>query len=152
MRYMKVLVWVNCAIVLGVSLSEAGRFRAVQSGCSDGQCATSAVQLPAVEPLPADTEVATARGWPWSKPPAPAPQPTPAPVPAPVVTGGTVLVEAEVSAEVRRPIVKVATVPVRALGALVGAVRNREHKPVVRAVRVVKAVVGRERRVARRGG
>ena len=37
--------------------------------------------------------------------------------------------------------------PVRAVAALAGAVRNREHKPVAKAV---KAVLGRERRAARR--
>jgi len=38
--------------------------------------------------------------------------------------------------------------PVRAVAALAGAVRNRDHKPVAKAV---KAIVGRERKAARRG-
>jgi len=49
--------------------------------------------------------------------------------------------------EARRPIVKAVAAPVRAAAALAGAIHNREYKPVARAV---KAIVGRERRVARR--
>jgi len=149
MRYAKLSLWFSgiCVVLLCVSLSEAGRFRAARSDCAGGACA------PVAEPLPADTEFAV-RGWPWTKPPAPAPQPTPAPVPAPIVlppapAPAVEVVTSEISAEVRRPVVRAVAAPVRAVGALAGVICNREHKPVLRTV---KAVLGRERRAARRGG
>ena len=129
---MKTILWTVCAVLLCVSMSEAGRFRVMQPGCAGGTCAVSSV------PLPAATEVAVT--WPWNKPPAPAPVVQP-PAPAPAV------VAVEVSAEVRRPVLRAAAAPVRAVGALAGAIHNREHKPAIKAVR---AVVGRERRAARR--
>lgn len=143
MRYVKLSLWVVCVILLCVSLSEAGRFRS--SGCSGGACAASVVQ-----PLPADSEVAM-RGWPWTKPPAPAPRPAPAPAPIvqpPAPAPAVEVVTSEISVEVRRPIVRAVAASVKAVAASAGAVRNREHKPVVRAV---KAPVGRERKAARRG-
>jgi len=49
---------------------------------------------------------------------------------------------------VRVGVTAVVKAPVKAVAALAGTVRNREHKPVVRAV---KALAGRERKAARRG-
>jgi hypothetical protein len=46
------------------------------------------------------------------------------------------------------PVTAVVRVPVKAVAALAKTIRNREHKPVLRAV---KAVVGREHRIERRG-
>ena len=120
MRGLKLSLWIVCAVLLCVSISEAGRFRATP-GCSGGACA-----------VPAE--------------PAPAPAPEVATVP-PVVTDGAI-VTSEISVEVRRPVVRAAVAPVRAVAALAGAIRNREHKPVVRAVR---AIVGHHRRAERRG-
>jgi hypothetical protein len=140
MRGLKLLLWTVCAVLLCVSLSEAGRFRA-SSGCSGGACAVSA------QPLPSDSEVAVR--WPWSKP-APAPVPTPAPPvvqPPPLAPAGGIIIKSTVSAEVRRPIVRAAAAPVRAVAAAAKAIHNRDHKPVLRAV---KAIVGHQRRAARR--
>jgi hypothetical protein len=129
MRKMKVVLLLCVAVLLCVSLTEAAKSR---SACSVGACVVPA-PMPIVKP-------------------APAPAPEVAPVP-PVVTDG-VVVESQVSAEVRRSIVKVASAPVRAVAALAGAVRNREHKPVVKAVKAVGKLtakaVGRERRAERR--
>ena len=146
MRYVKLILWVLCAVVLCVSLSEAGRFRAAQSGCAscaNGVCDTAAVQAA----LPADTEMVAGNraGWWWNKPtpPAPVTPPTPAPTPpapcpcARVVVPGTVT--AEVSAEVRHPLARVAAVPIRAATAAVRA-----------GGKAVKAVVGHQRRAERR--
>ena len=147
MRYVKLILWVLCAVVLCVSLSEAGRFRAAQSGCAscaNGACDTTVVQATP----PADTEVAAVGnrvGWWWSKPTPPAPVTPPAPAPAPpapcpcapVVTPGTVTVE--VSAEVRHPLARVATAPIRVAEAAVRA-----------GGKVVRVVVGHQRRAERR--
>lgn len=107
MRGVKLSLWI-LAVLLCVSISEAGRFRAT-SGCSGGVCAV-----------------------------APAPAPEVAPVP-PVVTDG-VIIETQVSAEVRRPVVRAVAAPVKAVAALAGAVKGLAKIRPVRAVWAVTKV------------
>jgi len=136
MRGPKIMLWIVFALFCAsicASLSEAGRFRAVQPGCAGGACAVSAEQLPA-------SDVLVARGWPWSKPPAPAPTPAPPVVqPVPPALAGGEVVESTLSAEVRHPVARTAKAVAR-----VAAV------PLRLAGKAAKAVVGHQRRAERR--
>jgi hypothetical protein len=79
-------------------------------------------------------------GWPWTPTPAPPPAPAPAPVVNPQTPAEDLVVEVP-DQPGQHVMTRAIAAVVRAPAKLVQAIRNREHKPVARAVGAVGRLI-----------